>query len=172
MNTQNYEQQLSLYNNIKIYCGIAALIFLLLAIILFFALKIPGVFAELTGKKARRAVQEMTDANPKSGTLQSSRLDEDGKKKRKWERTEKLASRKLPGYTGTVIENPSETVCGSEMETEVLSVNETSLLQNRNSQVSSNEDETMVLEKPGFVIVRSIIEIHTEEVIDDEIQKD
>lgn len=56
---QGFEERYTFYRNIFLYCGIAALVFLAIAIILFFVLKIPQVFGELTGRTARKAVEEM-----------------------------------------------------------------------------------------------------------------
>ncbi|HCT90296.1 MAG TPA: hypothetical protein DF613_02765 [Lachnospiraceae bacterium] len=57
---QNFESRCCLYEKICLYCGIAAVIFLVLAIILFVTLHIPQVFGEFTGRTARRAVRRMT----------------------------------------------------------------------------------------------------------------
>ena len=57
---QGFEERYTLYRSIFLYCGIAALVFLAIAIILFFVLKIPQVFGELTGRTARKAVEERT----------------------------------------------------------------------------------------------------------------
>lgn len=43
---QNIEQQIKLLSNLRLGFGIAALLFLALAIFLFFYLKIPQVFSE------------------------------------------------------------------------------------------------------------------------------
>lgn len=51
---QGFEEKYAFYRNIFLYCGIAALVFLAIAIILFFALRIPQVFGELTGRTARK----------------------------------------------------------------------------------------------------------------------
>ena len=56
---QGFEEKYAFYRNIFLYCRIAALVFLAIAIILFFALRIPQVFGELTGRTARKAVEEM-----------------------------------------------------------------------------------------------------------------
>lgn len=55
---QGFEERYTFYRNIFLYCGIAALVFLAIAIILFFVLKIPQVFGELTGRTARKAVKK------------------------------------------------------------------------------------------------------------------
>ena len=50
---QGFEERYTFYRNIFLYCGIAALVFLAIAIILFFVLKIPQVFGELTGRQEK-----------------------------------------------------------------------------------------------------------------------
>ena len=62
---QGFEEKYAFYRNIFLYCGIAALVFLAIAIILFFALRIPQVFGELTGRTARKAVEEMVSGQNK-----------------------------------------------------------------------------------------------------------
>ena len=50
---QGFEERYTFYRNIFLYCGIAALVFLAIAIILFFVIKIPQVFGERkNGKKS------------------------------------------------------------------------------------------------------------------------
>ncbi|MBS6194853.1 MAG: hypothetical protein KH828_04665 [Clostridiales bacterium] len=231
MNVQNFEQQLSLYTDIKIYCGIAALVLLALTIALFFWLKIPETFAELTGKKARRAVRQMTEDNPESGSLKSSKTEEEGQKNRKVNKTDKLNSKKLPqkrsyvtsmehtlpktdklpttilqeegitakleeqtvplgeadyenGETG-VLENQTVPLSQAGYENGETSVlgnqsvpfgqvgyenGETSVLGNQTVPLSGAgyETEGAGIQKrtaAGFIIERSIVEIHTDEVI-------
>lgn len=60
---RSFENSCLLYEKICLYCGIAAAVFLLLTVILFFILHIPQVFGELTGRTARRAVRKITDSN-------------------------------------------------------------------------------------------------------------
>ena len=67
MGAQNFEQQITFYHNIFVYCAIAALVFLAIAVILFFVLKIPRVIGEFTGRDAKKAIQEMTKANDNTG---------------------------------------------------------------------------------------------------------
>ena len=57
--TQNIEQQIQLLSNLQLGFGIAALLFLALAIFLFFYLHIPQVFNEYRGKSAQKAMEEM-----------------------------------------------------------------------------------------------------------------
>lgn len=64
---RNFESRCHLYEKICLYCGSAAIFFLLLAMILFLAWHIPQVFGEFTGRTARRAVRRMTDGSGQKG---------------------------------------------------------------------------------------------------------
>lgn len=83
MSSQDFEQQIIFYHNVFVYCAIAALIFLLITIVLFFLLKIPRVFGEMTGRDARKAIDEMMAENATSGSLTSMKLGEDGRRRRR-----------------------------------------------------------------------------------------
>lgn len=83
MSTQNFEELVNLYHNINVYCAIAALVFLVIAIVLFFQMKIPRIFGELTGRTAQKAIDEMMAENASSGSLTSMKIDEDGRRHRK-----------------------------------------------------------------------------------------
>ncbi len=220
MSTQNFEQLMNMYGNIKFFCGIAALIFLLTAIALFFLLKIPSVFSELTGRGAKKAIEEMTAANESGGLSASRKIGDDGRRhKRKRVGTSRLrknTGRLTGSLTGNLIGNPAEDMATGRMdmtsdyrspnsgygdgpsadefmattspipeaemgtedtsvlsdgmtETSVLSdgMNETSVLDsgaNETSVLDTGMNETTVM-RPGFIIERSIVEIHTDEMI-------
>ncbi|MBO5460385.1 MAG: hypothetical protein J5983_01135 [Ruminococcus sp.] len=99
MGTQSYEELVSLYHNIMFYCAIAALIFLAAAIFLFFWLKIPQVFGELTGRTAQKAIDEMTAETAGSGSLGSGKVGVDGRRRRKG-RTGSIGTGRLRKNTG------------------------------------------------------------------------
>ena len=79
--TQNIEQQIQLLSNLQLGFGIAALLFLALAIFLFFYLHIPQVFNEYRGKSAPKAMQEMAANSSDSGRIVS--MDKKSKNKKK-----------------------------------------------------------------------------------------
>ena len=79
--TQNIEQQIQLLSNLQLGFGIAALLFLALAIFLFFYLHIPQVFNEYRGKSAQRAMEEMAANSSDSGRIVS--MDKKSKNKKK-----------------------------------------------------------------------------------------
>lgn len=79
--TQNIEQQIQLLSNLQLGFGIAALLFLALAIFLFFYLNIPQVFNEYRGKSAQKAMEEMAANSSDSGRIVS--MDKKSKNKKK-----------------------------------------------------------------------------------------
>ena len=58
MSTQNFEQLINTYHALFVWCGIAAILLVLVAVFLFFWLKIPKIFDELTGRGAKKAIAE------------------------------------------------------------------------------------------------------------------
>ena len=78
---QNIEQQIKLLSNLRLGFGIAALLFLALAIFLFFYLKIPQVFSEYRGKSAQRELEAMAANSSESGRIVTSDKKSKGKKK-------------------------------------------------------------------------------------------
>ena len=79
--TQNIEQQIQLLSNLQLGFGIAALLFLALAIFLFCYLHIPQVFNEYRGKSAQKAMEEMAANSSDSGRIVS--MDKKSKNKKK-----------------------------------------------------------------------------------------
>lgn len=79
--TQNIEQQIQLLSNLQLGFGIAALLFLALAIFLFFYLHIPQVFNEYRGKSAQKAMEEMAANSSDSGRIVS--MDKKSKNRKK-----------------------------------------------------------------------------------------
>ena len=79
--TQNIEQQIRFLSNLQLGFGIAALLFLALAIFLFFYLHIPQVFNEYRGKSAQKAREEMAANSSDSGRIVS--MDKKSKNKKK-----------------------------------------------------------------------------------------
>lgn len=79
--TQNIEQQIRLLSNLQLGFGIAALLFLALAIFLLFYLHIPQVFNEYRGKSAQKSMEEMAANSSDSGRIVS--MDKKSKNKKK-----------------------------------------------------------------------------------------
>ncbi len=212
MGVQNFEQQVNLFHGMCVYCAIAALGFLIIAAALFFLFRILEVVGELTGRKAKRAIDEMTAENAVSGSLTSRRIGEDGRRHRRKGRTGALATGRLRRTSGRLVmpdshrdqstlnqdgstttdelydcgstpENLSDTLGSKQTDvldqdgstpTDVLSshIQITTELEDPtelNAQESRSEtvllNQSMIQSGERFVIERSIVEIHTDEVI-------
>ena len=211
---QGFEERYTFYRNIFLYCGIVALVFLAIAIILFFVLKIPQVLGELTGRTARKAVEEMASGGTptiKKKTDKKSKGKKETKKPANGTPLKKQVYSDLIGENDTPVRlvthddiptptlmprREEETSIRSEGETEVLGAGitetETEVLGTEMTEAETEvigagtqESETTVLgaveaetdilqmpetqvtpEEADFVVVRSIVEIHTDEVIE------
>ena len=234
---QNYESRVNLYHNIFQYCLVLAILFLIIAVVLFIVLKIPRVFGEMTGRDARKAIEEMT-ADNKTGALGATgKIGDDGRRQRKKEKSGSLGSGRLRksgsqnqerfydngGMSTDHLVTGTESIGRQDMdvseegsyktsplhresqETDLLDTGnsatgvlddgrnatsvldsgagETSILESGSDETSllshgydtymEPKSETMVLTqnmrggtaKQDFVILRSVVEIHTQEVI-------
>lgn len=172
----SYEMYRYIFLGALIACGI----FFVIAVILFFTLKIPKVISDLTGRTARKAIENIRMQNEQSGdkTYQSSAVNlERGKLTDKISQSGRLMPRDAtPFGTGVITEKIStmelEQPAG---ETDVLDqpIGETEVL----APVAGETDvlapvagETEVLapvEQPvqAFTIEYEITFIHTDEVI-------
>lgn len=202
---QDFEQMMNLYHTIFIGCGIAALLFLLLGIILFFVLKIPQTLGELTGRVARKEIEQMVELSAESGDLTSRRIGEDGRRHRTIKsRTGALGTSKLRRRTGSLsgslttqemtakmtanMQNTANMTNAANMQNAVnmqntadranaASLSTTGAVAPLSENLLKEDvgaNETTLLESPktnqvvgigGFVILRSLVEIHTDEVV-------
>lgn len=64
-------QQINLYNNLFKVCLVLAMIFLVVAITVFFMLDIKSTIGYLTGRRAKKQIKELEAANAESGRLMS-----------------------------------------------------------------------------------------------------
>ena len=167
MSTQNFEQLMNSYGNIKIICIIGASLFLIAAVILFFVLKIPSVFGELTGRTAKKAIEEMISSDH-SGSLGASRKIGDDGLRRKSKITGILGTAKLrrkpSGSTGNLAtekmtERTAAPIGGGTAVTQSYPA----------EQIPEPPQETTVLNQKagrgGFILEKSIVMIHTDEVM-------
>lgn len=171
MSTQNFEQLMNLYGSIKIVCIIGAVLFLTAAVILFFVLKIPSVFGELTGRTAKKAIEEMI-AEDNSGSLGASRkVGEDGLRRQSKITgilgTAKLR-RKTAGSTGNLATGQLTERTAAPMGGGAAVHHDSYSMQDCGAK-DGGVPETTVLNKKaglgGFVLEKSIVVIHTDEVI-------
>lgn len=153
---------------------------LIIAVILFFVLKIPSVIGDLTGSTARKAIENIRNQNESSGdkTYKSSAVNRE---------RGKITDRITP--TGTLIKNPTDLMGGAmattkigtqQLAAEAQQAYETSLLEDTGANETTvlntgSAGETTVLEQTAmeqgadnsnvFVIEYEITFIHTDEVI-------
>ena len=156
-------------------CGL----FFIVSVILFFALNIPKVISDLSGRTARKAIERIRMQNEQSGdkTYQSSAVNlERGKLTDKISKSGRLVPREAtPFGTGVITEKISTMKLAPAGETDVLEVSEeTSVLTapaGETDVLTSVAGETEVLtavQQPvqAFCVEYEITFIHTNEVIE------
>lgn len=145
---------------------VCAIVFFLIAIILFFALKIHNVFGYITGISRKKAIREINEQAGQDGN--SSNITTDIK--RKSTRTEKIngapITTKIPTLQINEGDNSNRKVL-KENETTLLYLDETTLLFETDKS-QSNFDETTILSNEmadEFIITKDIFFIHSDVII-------
>lgn len=186
MNTQNFEQLINLYHNLFVWCGIIAIVLLLVAIFLFIWLKIPRVYDELSGRGAKKAIAEMGETGA-SGALTGRGIDQSGKRKGRTgilqqQNPQRTAGSGALGYSGNMSGQMSGQISGpmsGQMSGQIASPVSAAMGPSAGGYAPEPEEvyaETaplaagMIPQAPtptptGFRVIRSIVEIHTDEVI-------
>lgn len=186
----SYEVYRYIFLGALIACGV----FFAIAVTLFFTLKIPKVISDLSGRTARKAIENIRQQNEQSGekTYQSSQVNlERGKLTDKISKSGRLVPRnETPFGTGVITEKISTQKLDTAGETDVLAepAGETTLLTEpagETSLLAEPAGETTVLGAPvgetavlgapeqmqtpqnqgAFTIEYEITYIHTGEVI-------
>lgn len=172
----SYEMYRYIFLGALIACGV----FFAAAVVLFFTLKIPKVISDLTGRTARKAIENIRMQNEQSGdkTYQSSAVNlERGKLTDKISRSGRLVPRDAtPFGTGVITEKIStmkleqpagetDVLIPSAGETDVLTpfAAETDVL----TPVAGETEVLAPAEQPAqsFTVEYEITFIHTNEVI-------
>lgn len=144
---------------------IAAGVFLLLAIVLFFYFRIPTVIGDLTGKNAKKTIARMRENNEKSGSKVRPSNNKGSREKRTGSDTKKetaVAARSAPDE-------------GGMPETGLLKDNQASVL-GESTVMLENTEQTALLpdalqdaapkvSSVKITMIEEIIYIHTQEVI-------
>lgn len=160
------------YRYLFIACaGLAALCFVI-AVVLFFILKIPRVIGDLTGATAKKAIEDIRSHNEVSGekTYKSSQVNlQRGKLTDKITDTGRLIPVSSEGINGAMATTKISTV---RLESEARESYETTLLEEGSGETSVLDSyvnaETTVLDQGNsdvFAIEYEISFIHTDEVI-------
>lgn len=154
---------------------ICAIVFMAIAIVLFFTLKINRVFGYITGLSKKKAIREMSEYSYQTNENLSGNITADTG--RKHNITSKIAKMSITSEILTskaTQHNPIE-------ETTVLSNNETTLLQNEETTILETGEQLPVeesnavlnesvvsmtkIQENEFVIVKDIVFIHTDIVV-------
>lgn len=164
-----------------------AIVLLVIALVLFFVLKIPKVIGDLSGWTAKKGIENIRKKNEQSGekTYKSSavnksrgqltdKISASGTLYKRGEEnsasgmyTEKIATMELPGGNETTLLSTGETTLLQENVTTVLNSGETAILSPAAIPLSGQADavEREVSYNGLFEIECSITFIHTEERI-------
>lgn len=172
----NYEQMASIFKTVSIVLFVLAAICLILGISTFVVFKIPNVIGDLSGRNARRSIEQMRQENEKGGK-KSHRphpvASDRGTLTEQINESKKLSQKPAQKQTA----KPKPVVPDGSGATDVLEdinatvnlnydKNGTEIL-NEGTQVLSNEviqsalNETTV----NFKMIQNIVLIHTDEVI-------
>lgn len=160
-----------MYRYVFLGAAVACGIFFAISAVLFFVLRIPKVISDLTGRTARKAIENIRLQNEQSGnkTYQSSAVNlQRGKLTDKISKSGRLVPREeTPFGTGMI----TEKISTQQLDVET-SAEETSLLETaeETTVLFSDSGETTVLnaDEQGsqvFAVEYEITFIHTNEVI-------
>lgn len=134
---------------------VAAILFFVLAVLFFFLFKIPQIYMIKTGKAQRKTIKQMRAINAETGRLNNAGTGMTGIFG---------SSSELVNVNTQPVENQGAS------ETSVL-MPETSVLSENSAPANAKQGMTNMLNdgadesKGKFVIVKKIMEIHTQEVI-------
>lgn len=135
---------------------VAAILFFVLAVLFFFLFKIPQIYMIKTGKAQRKTIEQMRAINAETGRLSNAGTGMTGIFG---------SSSDLVGENTQPAENQGASETSVLMpETSVLSENSApanAVEQGMTNMLNNGADES----KGKFVIVKKIMEIHTQEVI-------
>ncbi|WP_456032701.1 hypothetical protein [Ruminococcus sp.] len=135
---------------------VAAILFFVLAVLFFFLFKIPQIYMIKTGKAQRKTIEQMRAINAETGRLSNAGTGMTG----------------IFGSSSDLVSDNHQQTAENQgaSETSVL-MPETSVLSENSATANAEQGMTNMLNngadesKGKFVIVKKIMEIHTQEVI-------
>lgn len=135
---------------------VAAILFFVLAVLFFFLFKIPQIYMIKTGKAQRKTIEQMRAINAETGRLSNAGTGMTG----------------IFGSSSDLVSDNHQQTTENQgaSETSVL-MPETSVLSENSATANAEQGVTNILNngadesKGKFVIVKKIMEIHTQEVI-------
>lgn len=178
VSSTNYEQMASIFKTVSIVFFALAAVCLALGIITFIVFKIPNVIGDLSGRNARKSIEQMRETNEKGGKkshrphpVASDRgtLTEPIKQNSSKLRKQKQVIPKPQTVSHVDTKGSSATdVLDDPNATQKLDFNETGTeILAEGTQVLSNEQMQAALNQTavGFKMIQDIVLIHTDEVI-------
>lgn len=146
-------------SNVSLVCYIAAAVFLVAAIFLFFALQIPKTFSDYTGRTARKKIMKIRDNNEKTGnkSYRPSQVNKErGKVTGNIPKNSPKAKSDLPG-TGIISENKARKYDSDATE----------MLNESTADLSEPEYiQPARVAQIKLKIINEVMFIHTDEVIE------
>ncbi|MCD7859269.1 MAG: hypothetical protein LUH51_03740 [Firmicutes bacterium] len=161
-----------MYRYVFLGAAIACGIFLLLSIALFFVLRIPAAISDLSGRTARKAIENIRLKNEQSGDkrFQSSAINiKRGKLTDKISKSGRLLTRaEMPLEAGIVTEKIStrKLYVQLDAETAVLADSGETALLDAGAGITTLLDYAGYPPAPAFAVEREITFIHTAEEIE------
>ena len=146
---QHIQNQMNSYHNLYVGCLIAGFVFLAIALILFFVLKIPNVFMRITGLSKKKEIKEMTDSVEYTSQL-SRRLTKGKKGKKKKTKVHMMTE---TGTLKTAVKNTNEQYASGEINSvpqapdyQYTEGNQTTIL---SDSTDGNMDTTLLSREEG-----------------------
>lgn len=177
----------AVYHNLYVGCGIFSIIMLVVTVILFFVLNIYKAFMFLSGIDRKRGIRAMEEGTDDTTKLNGKKHSKSKKVMTQTGRINYAGAEQTPAGTNTSSTSASpqsearskeaaQAMDGTQKETEVLSetINETEVLTEKIYEPGQEQTagETQLLDDSEqaddgfFVMERTIIEIHTEEMME------
>lgn len=158
---------------ISIVSFVIAAIFLILAVILFIRFKIPSVIGDLSGRNARKSIEQMRERNEKSGnkSYKPSKVNAERGKltgTMKGERKESHSTKRDNERPETGLLNENRVKKVSEQQTALLDEEATGILQDDNATEILVNDYEFEKNRTGGIaieILEEVMIIHSNEIV-------
>lgn len=158
---------------------VVSVLFLIIAAVLFFVLKIPTVIGDLSGRTAKKSIERMRSNNEKSGVKSYRASNVNANREKLTDVMEKDVPREMPKESNVSDDADDRPETGLLSQTKHVDLpceettllndtNETALLLDENSLSISDRSTRGELRKKAKIqlkMIEEIILIHTEEVI-------
>lgn len=164
----NYEQMANIFKISTIVLFVLAGVCLAFAIFAFITFKIPNVIGDLTGRNARKSIEQMRESNEKGGKKTHRPHPVASARGTLTEPIKQNSSKLKKQKQADTIGNSATDVLDEPNATQKLDYNETGTeILAEGTQVLSNEQMQTALNQTvvGFKMIQDIVLVHTDEVI-------